>query len=69
MSRCHKCGGAGFIEYETRRSGGFFATIQQCCDIEKYSAEIKRRMGQRRQETTLVPLKLVVDKNKDENGA
>lgn len=44
---CFKCDGKGFIDYNLARSNGFFYSLQQCpeCrDIEKYSAEVKRRM-------------------------
>lgn len=41
---CERCSGKGFIEYETQRDGRFVPIVQQCCDIEKYSLEVKKRM-------------------------
>jgi hypothetical protein len=40
---CKKCEGAGFIEYVARRDGKDVPLVQQCCDVAKYAAEIKRR--------------------------
>lgn len=40
---CKRCNGKGFLEYETHRNAKFFVQLYQCCDIEKYSAEVKRR--------------------------
>lgn len=40
---CSKCEGAGFTIYVSRRDGGDKEVVQQCCDIAKYSKEIKRR--------------------------
>lgn len=41
--KCKKCQDAGFTVYETQRSGGLYAIVQQCCDVAKYAKEIKRR--------------------------
>ena len=46
--KCDRCDGKGYVEYEIRRDGGLKPVMEQCgkCrDVEKYSAEVKRRMG------------------------
>ena len=42
-TKCEKCSGKGFVEYETQRNGGFYVQLYKCCDDAKYYAEVKRR--------------------------
>ena len=41
---CLRCNGRGFIEAPILVSQGNYGTLLQCCNIQKYSAEVKRRI-------------------------
>lgn len=44
---CRRCGGRGYLESALMRDADpdGKGTLQQCCDISKYSAEVARRMN------------------------
>lgn len=44
--KCLRCEDRGFIEAPLLMSAGNFGTLKQCCNIEKYSAEVARRLNQ-----------------------
>ncbi len=50
---CQRCHGKGYIDAPLMMSGGNYGSIQQCCDLTKYSDEVARRInGRLRSEKT-----------------
>lgn len=50
MNDCKACNGKGYIEHRIFRDAGSVTSLQQCCDVSKYSAEIMRRVRERANE-------------------
>jgi len=43
--KCQRCNDRGFIEAPILMSQGNYGSLIQCCNIQKYSAEIQRRIN------------------------
>jgi hypothetical protein len=42
---CNRCAGKGYRESWHGGAGGWTSSIQQCCDVSKYSAEVQKRLN------------------------
>ena len=41
---CEKCGGKGFYDAPLMMNAGNMGSLKQCCDVKKYSEEVRRRL-------------------------
>lgn len=42
--KCEKCDDKGFYDAPLMLNANNMGSLKQCCDIKKYSAEVKRRI-------------------------
>lgn len=43
MKNCQRCGGKGYLEEFSRRNGGLWNILMQCCDIAAYTRAVQER--------------------------